>query len=114
MAKTRYRQDALLMTLNDGEWHCIDDLQNTLNIDRTSIYNAMHNLKKRNLIISNNCGSYRLSTDNIEESISDLKKVIEYYKNFKWYAATDRELTQARRGVIELINLAQEINTVFR
>lgn len=139
MGKYKEVREVIINILSDKQWHGIDEIQRKceeegINIggNRGSIYNIMHQLKKKEKIEANGKGEYKVwnqDTEYIEkrkaeladqqknqliESIENIEVYLVKYKNFDWVNCSDEELQCARSNVTRLLDLAQKIEKEFR
>lgn len=125
-----------LEELADQKWHTIQELQEkceSLGIDfegnKSSLYNVLHQLKKKNILESSGTGDYKLLTDNttqpspdssgdktaeLKTSIKTIESYINKYKKFDWINCSEQELHQARNNVAALLTLSGKIDNEFK
>lgn len=136
MGKYREVRNIIMEVLSDREWHKIDELQKKCEVmgigfegGRGPIYNAVHQLKKKGKIEANGNGAYRICEKNVNdkeenettqegfykyddelaESIKNIEKHLEKYKNFNWINCREDELQEARFYANKLIKLSEKI-----
>lgn len=134
MSKYKNLRVEILNILQDGEKHTVDDIKQSceekgfdFQNKREPIYNMVHQLKKKGVIISPGKGIYQIIDRNKQEEdeernyidvefqncIKKIEEEIEKYKDFSWVNCSEKEWKIASIKGKQMMRLAEEINSIF-
>lgn len=131
MSKCQCAKKIINELLGDGKVHTIDEMV-SLALERhvienkkdSAVKNALFQMKKQNTSIINvDKGKYKMLIANdrnvkekevFEESISYVFLEIRKLKEFDWMNCTNEELAEARKKVMKLKEVYEEINCLIK
>ena len=132
MSKYKNLRVEILSILQDREKHTVDDIKQAceergfdFQNKKDPIYNMVHQLKKKGVIISPGKGIYQINDNNKQEKDEDyidvefqncIKKIeeeIEKYKNFSWVNCSEKEWKIASIKGKQMMRLAEDITSIF-
>lgn len=131
MSKYKNLRVEILNILQDKEEHTVDDIKQSceekgfdFQNKKDPIYNMVHQLKKKGVIISPRKGVYQINDDNKQEGDGDyidvefqncIKKIeeeIERYRKFSWVNCSEREWKIASIKGKQMMRLAEKLEEI--